>query len=490
MGREKNLTPKQADILARLVAKNGTLQDPDQTLTLSTGSIPDNGKVMVAEPTANLGEGSLKCQQPDKRFSGTAVAAEAALRDVGFDESVLETLSNKQKLKWATIETEPAAVRQKLNNFRTKDAGQEKKGLLLASSAAKWVNGSNTGNDTAVLPGEDSESEESGEEEGWEYAIGWQAIEQPNNPADAVPLTAAVAKPDTTQEESESEEEQDGAVEAPGGQDQSAAAGLPGVDTQMVTQDRFPNRQKPDSELLRQMQRKRNEGWSDGDDENENAVHEYVVKAETWGMTNFPADHILVLGRYLERDKAEEMVRSFISSCKPHKVVRSLEIQSVWSDGNFSQKMIRDGKAGYRAFIEAKVVSARQYPGLKEKVVRRKMYAVLFQRTISKPRGDDGSALEEDVTATTVDDMAMFTTKSLANWHAKRLYQDWYREHLSGPQDRCWLGINHENLCKYVEELNEEGLLFGREDSFQKERKTTDTMKVWVKEIAPRGPSN
>jgi hypothetical protein len=52
------------------------------------------------------------------------------------------------------------------------------------------------------------------------------------------------------------------------------------------------------------------------------------------------------------------------------------------------------------------------------------------------------------------------------------------------------LGINHENLCKHVEELNEEGLLFGREDSFQKERETTDTMKVWVKEIAPRGPSN
>jgi hypothetical protein len=155
--------------------------------------------------------------------------------------------------------------------------------------------------------------------------------------------------------------------------------------------------------------------------------------------------------------------------------------------------MVRDGEAGCRAFVEVEVVSARQCPALK--VVQRKMYAVLFRRTISKPHGDggdddDGRALEEDVTATTVDDMAIFTTKSHANWHAKKLYQDWYREHLSRPQDQGWLAINDENLRKHVDELNGEGSLFARDDSFEKERGTTDAMKVWVKEIAPRGPSN
>jgi hypothetical protein len=50
-------------------------------------------------------------------------------------------------------------------------------------------------------------------------------------------------------------------------------------------------------------------------------------------------------------------------------VARELEIQSVWSDGNFSQKMIRDREASLAAErFEPEVVPARQYPNLTKKV--------------------------------------------------------------------------------------------------------------------------
>ena len=51
-----------------------------------------------------------------------------------------------------------------------------------------------------------SESEESEDEDGWQYAIKWQGIEQPKGLADSVPLTA-VAKAELVSEESESEQE-------------------------------------------------------------------------------------------------------------------------------------------------------------------------------------------------------------------------------------------------------------------------------------------
>src|ERR1700733_3344562 len=117
------------------------------------------------------------------------------------------------------------------------------------------------------------------------------------------------------------------------------------------------------------------------------------------------------------------MVRDFILRCRPAEVARDLEVRSVWSNGNFSQTMIRDGEAGCRAFVEPEIVSARLYPDLTTKVARRKAYAVLFERTISRDRtGREGDGeVEEDITATTIDDMLVFTTKSLANWEAKRL---------------------------------------------------------------------
>jgi hypothetical protein len=183
------------------------------------------------------------------------------------------------------------------------------------------------------------------------------------------------------------------------------------------------------------------------------------------------------------------MVRDFILRCKPAEVARDLEVRSVWSNGNFSQTMIRDGEAGCRAFVEPEIASARLYPGLTKKVARRKTYAVLFERTISRDRTGREGGVEEDITATTVDDMLVFTTKSLANWEAKRLYFGWFKEHLSKPQDKCWLRMQDEDLCKYAEELNQEGRLFGRKEHLRK-GSATDRMEVWVKEIAPKGPRN
>jgi hypothetical protein len=258
-----------------------------------------------------------------------------------------------------------------------------------------------------------------------------------------------------------------------------------GMEPQLGIQQRYQTRQAPDADLLRQMQRKRFDDWSDEDDE----VHEYVVKAETWGMTKFSADHIFILGRYLDKDKAEEMVRDFILSCKPDEVARELEIQSVWSDGNFSQKMIRDREAGCRAFVEPEVAPARQYPDLAKKVARRKSYAVLFERTISRNRSGGDGEVEEAIAATTVDDMEVFTTKSLANWRAKEKFHNWYKKHLHKPQDRCWLRMHDEDLCKHVQELNDEGQLYSMEDDIRK-GDARERMRVWVKEIAPKGPRN
>ncbi len=315
---------------------------------------------------------------------------------------------------------------------------------------------------SALAAAETSESEESEEEDGWQYAIRWQGIEQPKTLTNAIPLNSVVAKDRLEPEESEGEDEQDETEEL-GAKGRSDPGSAP-VAASTATTTRYQNRQAPDEELVRQMKRKHIDDWSD----EEELVHEYVVKAETWGMTDFPADHILILGRYIDVDKAEEMVRDFILRCKPAEVARDLEVRSVWSNGNFSQTMIRDGEAGCRAFVEPEIVSARLYPDLTEKVARRKTYAVLFERTISRDRTGREGEVEEDITATTIDDMLVFTTKSLANWEAKRLYLGWFKEHLSKPQDKCWLRMQDEDLCKYAEELNEEGQLFGRKRTHQK----------------------
>ena len=120
------------------------------------------------------------------------------------------------------------------------------------------------------------------------------------------------------------------------------------------------------------------------------------------------------------------MVRDFITGCKPDALARELEINSVWSNGNFSQKMI----------VEPEIVSARRHPGLSEKVARRRTYAVLWERTITSNRSGRDGELDDDINGTTVDDMQVFTTKSLANWEAKKVYHGWYQEHLRKPQDK------------------------------------------------------
>jgi hypothetical protein len=38
------------------------------------------------------------------------------------------------------------------------------------------------------------------------------------------------------------------------------------------------------------------------------------------------------------------------------------------------------------------------------------------------------------------------------------------------PQDKCWLRMQDEDLCKYVEELNKEGLLLGERTRQKGER--------------------
>jgi hypothetical protein len=336
---------------------------------------------------------------------------------------------------------------------------------------------------SALAAAEASDSEESEEEDGWEYAIRWQGTEQPKTLTNTIPLNPVVAKIGLVLEESEGENDQD-EMEELGANGRSVPGSTP-VAASTATTTRYQNRQAPDEELVRLMKRKRINDWSDEED----LVHEYVVKVDTWGMTDFPADHTLILGRYIDVDKAEEMVRDFILRCKPAEVARDLEVRSVWSNGNFSQTMIRDGEAGCRAFVEPEVVSARLYPDLTKKVARRKAYAVLFERTISRDRAGREGEIEEHITATTIDDMLVFTTKSLANWEAKRLYLSWFKEHLSKPQDKCWLRMQDEDLCKYAEELNEEGQLFGRKEHIRK-GSMTDRMEVWVKEIAPRGPRN
>jgi hypothetical protein len=441
------------------------------------GKTKELKELIARHPSAVASTG----RKSDKRSSANVAAAEVVLRDLGLEPSVLERLSDKQKPSWAKLETELAETKERIKNFNAKQDAKEWTTSVPDSSAEKEATNHVPENDTAVPAEEVSESEESEEEEGWQYAIRWQGTEQPKTLADTMPLHPVAAKAGISLEESESEAQED-EVEEPE-MHFRPGADSPTVDTPITAPGPYPNRQKPDKALLRQMERKRYNDWSDEEDE----VYEYVVKAETWGMTNFPADHILILGRYLDKDNAEEMVRDFISSCKPNGMARSLEVQSVWSDGNFSQKMIRDGEAGCRAFVEPEIVSARQYPGLKAKISRRKTYAVLFERTISRI-GANGE-LEEDRTATTVDDMQVFTTKSLANWQAKNEYHNWCKEHLRKPQDKAWLLVHDEELCKHVEELNEDGLLFSWNEPIST-GSVTDTMKVWVKEIAPKGPRN
>ena len=450
---------------------------------------PTRGEV---EATITRLAAKQNARNPEEPFSEKVAAAEAVLRDMRISPSLTANWSYQKKVAWAAKGARIESKKRQLENFIAGQRERETESSSLRSSTKQQGHNhqSESVNESTAAAAETAESEESEEEEGWQYAIRWQGTEQPKNLADTVPLNPVVVNAAIVSEERESEDEDDNREEP-----ESAAQSAPGspkVAASTSTTTPYQNRQAPDEDLLRQMQRKRLDDWSDEDEEGEKEeeqVHEYVVKAEGWGMASFPADQIIILGRYLDKNKAEETVRDFILNCKPNPIGRELEIYSVWSAGNFSQKLIRDGEAGFRAFVEPKLVPACRYPDLSEKVARRKTYAVLWERTISRTRsGGDGES-EEDIDGTRVDDMQVFTTKSLANWEAKTLYHGWYKEHLSKPQDKGWLLMYDEDLCKQVEELNAEGMLFSKKEHFKKGG-ATETMKVWVKEIAPKGPRN
>lgn len=453
------------------------------TISSSTDRKPDKRSIdnlKEAELSTNLDDASSTVWKTKKQPNNSVAAAEIILKDLGLSPSDTAGWTYQKKIAWAVREARIARKKKELEDLIAKGEEKEKASLGSALSMEQVVSNRELEKGSALVAAEASDSEESEEEDGWQYAIRWQGTEQPKTLTNAIPLNPVVAKDGLVPEESEGE----GEMEELGAKGRSDPGSAP-VAASTATTTRYQNRQAPDEELVRLMKRKHINDWSD----EEELVHEYVVKAETWGMTDFPADHILILGRYIDVDKAEEMVRDFILRCKPAEVARDLEVRSVWSNGNFSQTMIRDGEAGCRAFVEPEIVSARLYPDLTEKVARRKTYAVLFERTISRDRSGREGEVEEHITATTIDDMLVFTTKSLANWEAKRLYLSWFKEHLSKPQDKCWLRMQDEDLCKYAEELNEEGQLFGRKEHIRK-GSVTDRMEVWVKEIAPRGPRN
>jgi hypothetical protein len=481
-GREQEFQGKTKELKKRL-AKHPTISSSTDRKPgkRSTDNLEEAGL------STNLGDAFSTAWKTEKQPSDSIAAAEVILKNLGLSPSDTAGWSYQKKAAWAVREAKIARKKKELEDLIAKEKEKEKASSGSALSVVEQVTRDHElEKDSALAAAETSESEESEEEGGWQYAIRWQGTEQPKTLTNAIPLNAVVAKDRLELEESEGEEDEQDETEELGAKGRSDLSSAP-VAASTATTTRYQNRQAPDEELVRQMKRKRIDDWSD----EEEPIHEYVVKAETWGMTDFPADHILILGRYIDVDKAEGMVRDFILRCKPAEVARDLEVRSVWSNGNFSQTMIRDGEAGCRAFVEPEIVSARLYPDLTTKVARRKAYAVLFERTISRDRTGreaDGE-VEEDITATTIDDMLVFTTKSLANWEAKRLYLGWFKEHLSKPQDKCWLRMQDEDLCKYTEELNEEGQLFGRREHIRK-GSATDRMEVWVKEIAPKGPRN
>jgi hypothetical protein len=455
-------------------------------ISSSTHRKPDKRPIdslKEVELSTSLGDASSTVRKTKKQPNNSVAVAETILKDLGLSPSETADWSYQKKIAWAVREAKIARKKKELEDLIAKEEEKEKASSGSALSMEQVVSNRELEKGSALAAAETSDSEESEEEDGWQYAIRWQGTEQPKTLTNAIPLNPVVANDRLVLEGSEGEDEQDEMEEL--GAKGRLGLGLAPVAASTATTTRYQNRQAPDEELVRLMKRKDINDWSD----EEELVHEYVVKAETWGMTDFPADHILILGKYIDVDKAEEMVRDFILRCQPTEVARDLEVRSVWSNGNFSQTMIRDGEAGCRAFVEPEIVSTRLYPDLTEKVARRKTYAVLFERTISRDRTGREGEVEEHITATTIDDMLVFTTKSLANWEAKRLYLSWFKEHLSKPQDKCWLRMQDEDLCKYTEELNEEGQLFGRKEHIRK-GSVTDRMEVWVKEIAPRGPRN
>ena len=115
----------------------------------------------------------------------------------------------------------------------------------------------------------------------------------------------------------------------------------------------------------------------------------------------------------------------------------------------------------------------------------RAAYAVLWERT--KEPGDADDLFDEpalpDVTGTTVDDMETFTVRAMANRRAKDIFYRWYSEHLSGSNDEGYLEQMNADLESGLTRVNEQEELFEREESLKK-----DTIRVWVKEIQPRGP--
>ena len=509
--RERTLTPKQKELLGKLIETHNILHSD----SLAPGSRVDqqvgNGEVTLAKASLRLNNASLAQRSPDKPSNDHEVVAEeretplrpvsparnrkmqskirlaeaeACLRAMGLPPADIADWSYQKKIKWAAMEAEIDEKKRAKEALEAAECGRRKSGSGSTSTETRARNDESE-KVVAPAPREDSDSEESEEEDGWEYAIRWQGTEQPQTLTDTLPLKAVIAEPGITPEGSESDDEEED-VEIVEGQLEPEPKSETRT-TSVVTSEKYRSRQAPDAELLRQMQRRYLDDWSD--DEDEEQVHEYVVKADTRGTTTLPAHDLLILGRYIDKDKAEQKVRDFILSCKPPELLRSLEIQSVWFDGNFSQKMIYNGEVAFRAFVEPQLVSVRKYPDLTEKVARRKTYAVLFERTLSRNNSGEQEEVEEDIEATTIDDMQVFTTKSLANWEAKRVYLGWHEEHLKKPQDRCWLLTLDEDLCKYVEELDETASLFCRNQDIRKDG-VTDGMKVWVRAIAPKGPRN
>ena len=509
--REKTLTPKQQEILGKLIETHNTLHSASLASDSSVEKQAGNGKLMLTEASSRLNNASpvqrsparpsndnevvgearatsprpvLRARNREKQSRIRLAEAEACLRDMGLPPADTADWSYQKKIKWADMEAEIDEKIRAKEALESAECERQKSSSGSTSLETPAKNGESE-KEVALAQSEDFESEESEEEDGWQYAIRWQGTEQPKTLTDTVPLKPVMAEPEINLEGLGSDDEEEDVEileEHPKPEPKSETRA-----TSVVSSEKYRSRQAPDAELLRQMQRRYLDDWSDDDDDEQ--VHEYVVKADTRGTMTLPAHDFLILGRYIDKDKAEQKVRDFILSCKPQEMLRSLEIQSVWFDGNFSQKMIYNGEVAFRSFVEPQLVSARKYPDLTEKVARRKTYAVLFERTLSRNNSDRDGEVEEDIEATTIDDMQVFTTKSLANWEAKKVYLGWHEEHLKKPQDRCWLLTLDEDLCKYVEELDETGSLFSREQDIRK-RGATDAMKVWVREIAPKGPRN
>ena len=169
-----------------------------------------------------------------------------------------------------------------------------------------------------------------------------------------------------------------------------------------------------------------------------------------------------------------------------------MKIESEWDEGNFLQTMICNGGVVCRAFVEHQLASGRRYPDFKTRSASypRKTYAVLFERKITKPRPGDRSDKVEEEYVTKIDEMKVFTTKTLANIKAKEELFKWFESYLKGENDRAYLAMTRQDLWSYEQDINEKDGLFDRVGEMPKYHGRTETMRVWVKELAAKGPSN